>query len=68
MYINRKIENVIKEAADSFPSIVIYGSRQVGKSTTADHVFGKAFRSVTLDDGEDRALAKESPRLFLETY
>ena len=67
MYRNRTIEIAIKEAAESFPCIVIYGSRQVGKSTTVNHLFGKKYRKVTLDDGEKRALAKSSPRLFLET-
>ncbi len=33
MYRDRKIEKAIKEVADSFPCIVVYGSRQVGKST-----------------------------------
>lgn len=68
MYKTRTIENAIKEVADSFPCIVIYGSRQVGKSTTVNHIFGKRIRRVTLDDGELRLLAKNDPRLFLETY
>ncbi len=68
MYRNRKIENSIKEVAESFPCIVIYGSRQVGKSTTVNHIFGSKIRKVTLDDGNDRALAQENPKLFLETY
>ena len=34
MYIHRDIENVLKEAADSFQVITLYGSRQVGKTTT----------------------------------
>ena len=68
MYRNRTIEDAIKEAAESFPCIVIYGSRQVGKSTTVNHIFGKKARRITLDDGADRALAQDNPRLFLETY
>ena len=68
MYKTRTIENAIKEVAESFPSIVIYGSRQVGKSTTVNHIFGNKMRKVTLDDGDLRALAKSNPRLFLETY
>ena len=68
MYRNRTIEDAIKEAAESFPCIVIYGSRQVGKSTTVNHIFGKKARGITLDDGADRALAQDNPRLFLETY
>lgn len=68
MYRNRTIEDSIKEAASSFPCLVIYGSRQVGKSTTVNHIFGSKIRSVTLDDGELRTVARQNPRLFLETY
>ena len=45
-----------------------YGPRQVGKSTTINQLFGEDYRSVTLDDLEDRALAIGNPRLFLEKY
>ena len=68
MYRDRKIENAIKEVAESFPCIVVYGSRQVGKSTTVNHIFGSNVRRTTLDDGADRSLAQENPKLFLETY
>ena len=39
MYINRDIERVLLDAAESFQVITIYGSRQVGKSTTVNHLF-----------------------------
>lgn len=68
LYRDRKIEATIKEVSESFPCIVIYGSRQVGKSTTVNHIFGSHVRRVTLDDGADRALAQSNPKLFLETY
>lgn len=68
MYRNRTIEASIKQVAGSFPCVVIYGSRQVGKSTTVNHIFGKTVKRITLDDGSDRALARDNPRLFLETY
>lgn len=68
MYINRTIENTIEEAGKFFPCIVIYGPRQVGKSTTIDYLFGGKYEKVTLDDQEDRLLAEKSPRLFLENY
>ena len=68
MYRNRIIEDAIRDVADSFPCIVVYGSRQVGKSTTVNHIFGKKMRCVTLDDGDVRFLAKTNPKLFLETY
>lgn len=68
MYIKREIEEAILEVSKSFPCVVVYGPRQVGKSTTVNHLFGDSFKSVTLDDLDDRLLAQNSPRLFLETY
>ena len=68
MYIKRAIENTIKDLGKSFPCIVIYGARQVGKSTTVDYIFGDKYKKVTLDDIEDRTLAESNPKLFLETY
>ena len=68
MYINRNSESMIREVSNSFPCIVIYGPRQVGKSTTIDHLFGDQYRKVTLDDLDDRNLALQNPKLFLETY
>ena len=68
MYINRTAEQMIKTVAESFPCIVVYGPRQVGKSTTVDHIFGENYRTVTLDDQDDRLLAETNPRLFLESY
>ena len=68
MYINRNAEKMIMDIADSFPCIVVYGPRQVGKSTTIDYLFGEKYRKVTLDDLDDRNLAIQNPKLFLETY
>ena len=48
MYRDRVIEDAIKEVANSFPSVVIYGSRQVGKSTTVNHIFGNKIRRKQL--------------------
>ena len=67
MYIKRTVEKTIVELAGQFPCIAIYGPRQCGKSTTAEHLFGD-IRQVTMDDLDDRKLANENPRLFLETY
>lgn len=68
MYIKRYVEPTITEAAKSFPCIVIYGPRQVGKSTTINMLFGDKIPMVTLDDADDRNLALNNPRLFLERY
>ena len=68
MYVKRTIEEAILRLGQSFPCIVIYGARQVGKSTTIQHIFGQKYTKVTLDDLDDRALALNNPKLFLETY
>ncbi len=47
---------------------LLYGARQVGKSTTINHIFGSEYTKVTLDDLEDRELALQNPKLFLDTY
>ena len=67
-YMNRTIENVILSTGKSFPCVVVYGPRQVGKSTTIDYLYGERIRRVTLDDTDDRNLAVQNPKLFLETY
>ena len=54
MYISRDIEKVLLEAADSFQVITLYGSRQVGKTTTVDVLFGDDFEFVTLDDADKK--------------
>lgn len=67
MYVKRTAEEKIIEVSRSFPCIVVYGPRQVGKSTTIDILFGEKYRKVTLDDSDDRYLAKNNPKLFLES-
>lgn len=68
IYIHRAIEDFILKNAGSFPCITLYGPRQVGKSTTADVLFGNRFKEVNLDGLVDRALANQNPALFLDTY
>jgi len=68
MYVKRTVENTIIKVSQSFPSVVVYGPRQVGKSTTIDMLFADKCKKVTLDDRDDRLLADSNPRLFLESY
>ena len=68
MYLKRTAEEKILDVSRSFPCIVVYGPRQVGKSTTIDILFGENYQKVTLDDSDDRNLAKNNPKLFLESY
>ena len=68
MYIKRDIEKILLEASESFQVITIYGSRQVGKSTTVDQLFGDDFETVTLDDAEELDMALSNPRAFFESH
>lgn len=67
MYINRNIQDYIKKSKNNYPSITLYGARQVGKSTMLQHIFPD-FRYISLDNLEDRDLANTNPKLFLENY
>ncbi len=67
MYYKRDIEKSLNRASKSFQAITIYGSRQVGKTTTVTNVF-KDFNFVTLDDGEELDLALTNPKKFLEIH
>ena len=68
MYVKRDIEKILVEAKESFQVITLYGSRQVGKTTTVDHLFGDEPEFVTLDDNEELDLALTNPRAFLESH
>ena len=68
MYYPRTIEKKINLIKQEYAAITIYGARQVGKSTVVKHIFGDKFPSVTLDDLNERLLANENPKLFLETH
>lgn len=68
MYVKRDIEKVLLRAAESFQVITLFGSRQVGKTTTVDHLFGNEFGFVTLDDYDELALAHDNPKAFFESH
>lgn len=68
MYVKRDIEKVLLRAAESFQVITLFGSRQVGKTTTVDHLFGDEFGFVTLDDYDELALAHDNPKAFFESH
>ena len=68
MYIKRDIEKVLLSAAESFQVITLYRSRQVGKTTTVQQLFGSEFGFVTLDDMEELDLAVTNPKAFFESH
>ena len=68
MYIQRDIESSIKKAASSFQAITLFGSRQVGKTTTIKQLFRDSFNYVTLDDIDEYELAINNPKSFLDIH
>lgn len=67
-YITRQMESTILKLTKQFPVIMVCGQRQTGKSTMLRHLAEKDRRYVTFDDAKVRALAKNDPELFFETY
>lgn len=68
MYMRRDIERSLLKVSQSFQVITLFGSRQVGKTTTADYLFGDEFSFVSLDDSDELALAQNSPKAFFESH
>jgi len=68
MYLRRDIEKVLLKDAESFQVITLFGSRQVGKTTTVDYLFGNEFGFVSLDDSDELDLAHNNPKAFFESH
>ena len=69
MYIKRTLERVVERVDKEYSCILLIGPRQVGKSTMLEHLMDDTGRSkVTLDNVEERRLAKADPELFLELH
>lgn len=66
--LKRTLEKTIKEISDTFPVLLLTGPRQVGKTTLLDNCKEENRSYVTLDDLEQRNLAKTDPALFLQTH
>lgn len=67
-YISRDIENKILSLTQEYSAILITGPRQVGKTTVLRNLMDGTRTYVTLDDLEERALAKRDPALFLQLH
>ena len=67
MYIQRTVENTIKNYSKQFKVVLITGARQVGKSTVLKHCDSER-EYVSLDDLIERELAINEPQLFLERH
>lgn len=67
-YINRDISEKIAALSKEYACILITGPRQVGKTTVLREMMSANRQYVTLDDLEERRLAKKDPALFLEMH
>ena len=70
-YIKRFLENQILDFKGKYPVIMITGARQVGKTTILRHIADntrKKINFVTLDDLNERTLAINDPKFFIETH
>lgn len=68
-YIPRTLEKKIKEISREYACVLVTGPRQVGKSTMLQHLMeGSGRKRVTLDNTDERKLAKTDPALFLEMH
>ena len=68
-YIVRNLEKVVLEVTEEYPVVLVTGPRQVGKTTMLQKLMEGTERSyVTLDDLNERNLAKTDPELFLQLH
>lgn len=67
-YISRDIEGKILAVSREYACLLIIGPRQVGKTTVLRRLAEENREYVTLDDLEERRLAKTDPALFLQMH
>lgn len=68
-YITRNLENVVNQVTKEYPVVLVTGSRQVGKTTMLQKLMEGTDREyVTLDDLNERSVAKTDPELFLQLH
>ncbi len=61
------MEELITQLTKEYSCILITGPRQVGKSTMLDHIDSNRSK-VTLDDLQERSLARNDPEMFLKVH
>lgn len=68
-YISRNLEKVVSEVTKEYPVVLVTGPRQVGKTTMLQKLMEGTDRGyVSLDDLNERNLAKTDPELFLQLH
>lgn len=68
-YIKRNLERVVCEVTKEYPVVLVTGPRQAGKTTMLKKLMEGSKRDyVSLDDLNERNLAKTDPELFLQMH
>ncbi len=68
-YITRNLESVVIQATKEYPVVLVTGARQIGKTTMLQKLMEGTNRGyVTLDDLNERNIAKTDPELFLQLH
>jgi predicted AAA+ superfamily ATPase len=68
-YIARSLEPVVEQVTKEYPVVLVTGARQVGKTTMLRKLMESTDRNyVSLDDLNERSLAKTDPQLFIELH
>ena len=68
-YLSRELERKFLKMNQSFKAIMVTGARQVGKTTMLRHLAEHSDRKfVTMDNLQDRELARRDPKLFFQMY
>lgn len=67
-YIKRDMEEKILSLSKEYSCILITGPRQVGKTTVLRQLMDENRTYVTLDDMDERSLAKRDPAMFLQIH
>lgn len=68
-YIRRSLEKIVLQVTKEYPVLLLSGPRQVGKTTMLKKLMeGTARNYVSLDDLQERELARTDPELFLQLH
>lgn len=68
-YITRNLEKVVSQVTNEYPVVLVTGPRQVGKTTMLQKLMEGTDRGyVSLDDLQERNIAKTDPELFLQLH
>ncbi|MDD2941967.1 MAG: ATP-binding protein [bacterium] len=66
--LTRTLSKTIKQIDKTFPVLLVTGPRQVGKTTLLEMSADGERNYVTLDDIQQRELARSDPALFLQSH